>query len=375
MAEVRFEHVTKIFKSKGEHVRAVNNFSLDVGDHEFVVLVGPSGCGKSTVLRLVAGLEEASDGTIWIDGRAVNHVAPKDRDCAMVFQNYALYPHMTVFNNMAFSLRVRRVPKRQIAEKVHEVAAMLGLDHLLARKPAALSGGERQRVALGRAIVRRPKVFLFDEPLSNLDAKLRRHMRTEIKKLHRELRTTVIYVTHDQEEAMTLGSRLVVMNEGVVQQCGTPSEVYDRPINRFVAEFVGTPPMSFLEGAIESQGDGLVFRGRGAVALTLAREQAQAMKPHVGRRFALGIRPEHLSLTNLSAADNRPGGSDSDTIDITVTVVEPIGDRMHVYGSTADGEAVVTKATPTASIVPGQSMRLSVDMSRVHLFAADDAGR
>ena len=374
MAEVRFEHVTKIFKSKAENVCAVNGLSLAIADHEFVVLVGPSGCGKSTALRLVAGLEEVSGGTIWIDGRAVNNVAPKDRDCAMVFQNYALYPHMTVFNNMAFSLRVRRAPKREIAEKVNGVAAMLSLDHLLTRKPAALSGGERQRVALGRAIVRRPKVFLFDEPLSNLDAKLRRHMRTEIKNLHRKLQTTIIYVTHDQEEAMTLGGRLVVMNRGVVQQCGTPIEVYNCPANRFVAEFIGTPPMNFLEGCIESKGDGLVFRGRGDIALTLAQEQAQALKSQAGKRFALGIRPEHLSPTNVSATDDRTTGGNLDALDITVTVVEPVGDRMHVYGTTAAGETVVTKASPTAAVEPGQSMQLSIDMSRAHLFAADGTG-
>src|SRR3989304_3391716 len=251
MAGVTLEQVTRTFRTRKGEVRAVDDLSLSVGDGEFIVLVGPSGCGKTTTLRLIAGLEELTTGTIRIGDRVVNRVAPKDRDVAMVFQNYALYPHMTVYKNMAFGLKMRRVPRKDILRKVGEVAGKLGLTHLLERKPASLSGGECQRVAVGRAIGRKPQGFLFDEPLSNLDAGLRTQMRTELKDLHRELRTTVVYVTHDQEEAMTLGDRLVVLKEGVVQQCGTPLEVYNRPANRFVAGFIGTPPMNFFDGRLE----------------------------------------------------------------------------------------------------------------------------
>src|SRR3989304_1842028 len=262
MAGVTLEQVTRTFRTRKGEVRAVDDLSLSVGDGEFIVLVGPSGCGKTTTLRLIAGLEELTAGAIRIGDREVNNVPPKDRDVAMVFQNYALYPHMTVFKNMAFGLKMRRVPNAEIIRMVGETAAKLGLTHLLDRKPSALSGGERQRVAVGRAIARKPQVFLFDEPLSNLDAKLRIQMRTELKDLHRELRTTVVYVTHDQEEAMTLGDRMAVLREGVIQQCGPPLEVYNRPANRFVAGFVGTPLMNFFEGRLECNGDAVCFIAR-----------------------------------------------------------------------------------------------------------------
>ncbi len=259
MATVTFEHVEKVYDSKQSRTHAVRDFCLDVADEEFVVLVGPSGCGKTTTLRLLAGLEEATKGEIRIGKRLVNDVAPKDRDIAMVFQDHALYPHMTVFANMAFGLSMRHVARADIEAAVTQVAAVLGISRLLGRKPADLSGGERQRVAIGRAIVRRPKVFLFDEPLSNLDAKLRAQMRTELKSLHAALATTAIYVTHDQEEAMTLGDRLVIMEDGRIQQCGTPLELYDRPHNRFVAGFIGTPAMNFIEGRLEGSGSGAAF--------------------------------------------------------------------------------------------------------------------
>jgi len=247
MAQVQLDNVTKVYPGG---IEAVKSMSLTVQEAEFIVLVGPSGCGKSTTLRMIAGLEEITDGTISIAGRIVNDVPPKDRDIAMVFQNYALYPHMTVFKNMAFGLKLRRIPKEEIRQRVSHAAGILGIEELLDRKPSALSGGQRQRVAVGRAIVRDPKAFLFDEPLSNLDAKLRVETRAELKGLHRRLQTTTVYVTHDQEEAMTLGDRIVVMYEGVVHQCDPPLEVYERPVNRFVAGFVGTPPMNFLDGRL-----------------------------------------------------------------------------------------------------------------------------
>ncbi len=258
MAEVILEKVGKVFPGD---IEAVKDFSLDILDGEFVVLVGPSGCGKSTTLRMIAGLEEITEGTIRIEDRIINDVPPKDRDIAMVFQNYALYPHMTVYKNMAFALKLRKFPRKQIDERVRETAGILGIEELLNRRPKALSGGQRQRVALGRAIVRNPKAFLFDEPLSNLDAKLRVEMRAELKRLHHQLGTTTIYVTHDQEEAMTLGDRIVVMKDGVIQQVGVPLEVYNRPVNRFVAGFVGTPPMNFLDGRLLSEGGDIFFDG------------------------------------------------------------------------------------------------------------------
>ncbi len=377
MATVTFEHVTKTFKAKDGEVCAVDDLCLSVADREFVVLVGPSGCGKTTTLRLVAGLEGLGAGAIRIDGQVVNRVAPKDRDVAMVFQNYALYPHMTVYKNMAFGLRMRRVPTEEIKRKVHEVSAMLGIEHLLGRRPAALSGGERQRVAVGRAIVRKPKVFLFDEPLSNLDAKLRIHMRTEIKSLHRRLKTTIIYVTHDKEEAMTLGDRLVIMKDGVVQQCGSPLGVYNRPANRFVAGFVGTPAMNFLRGCIQDDGTRVFSVGR-TERLCLPLELSQALEPHVGSTVTLGVRPEHLSIAEIESelAPRPPSEHASDkaaVIRASVTVVEPLGDRIHVHLVTPEGDPIVARVSPAASVLPGQEVKVVVDLSSCHFFSADDA--
>ncbi len=370
MATVTLENVTKIFKAKKGEVRAIDDLSFTVADREFVVLVGPSGCGKTTTLRVVAGLEQVDRGTIRIGDRVVNDVAPKDRDIAMVFQNYALYPHMTVFKNMALGLQMRRVPKDDIQQRVHQVADMLGIGKLLDRKPAALSGGECQRVAVGRAIVRRPQVFLFDEPLSNLDARLRVRMRTEIKSLHRKLQATILYVTHDQEEAMTLGDRLVIMNDGVVQQCGAPLDLYNLPVNRFVAGFMGTPPMNFLDGRLQADGETVSFTS-GAYRLRLTPHAARRVKPHLGLPVTLGVRPEHLRLASkaANAGDTKPPANDTASINASVSVVEPLGDCVNVHLALPAGETMVARVSPDASPTPPESVRLVVDMSRAHLFA------
>ena len=378
MATVTLDEITKTYKGKTGPIRAVDHMCLAVADREFVALVGPSGCGKTTTLRLVAGLEEADNGTIHIGDCVVNHVAPKDRDVAMVFQNYALYPHMTVFQNMGFGLKMRRTPKRDIKRKVDRVAAMLGIEHLLDRKPAALSGGEKQRVAVGRAIVRRPRVFLFDEPLCNLDAALRLRMRTEIKSLHQKLQTTMIYVTHDQQEAMTLADRLVVLKDGVVQQNGSPLEVYNAPANRFVAGFIGTPSMNFLEGRLMGHDDTMFFSGDG-VSLALCPERAEVMQGHSGRDVVLGIRSEHMRLAetgtgSVAGAVVGPPSTTSSAIDVSITVIEPLGDRILVHGVTSAGHPIVVQAGPTAEIRPGQQHRLVPDMARTHFFATADPG-
>ncbi|GAB4186414.1 MAG: sn-glycerol-3-phosphate ABC transporter ATP-binding protein UgpC [Phycisphaeraceae bacterium] len=327
MAEVLLDNVVKIYPGD---VRAVDNITLHIQDEEFIVLVGPSGCGKSTTLRMVAGLEEISEGTIRIGDRIVNDVPPKDRDIAMVFQNYALYPHMTVYKNMAFGLKLRKVPKAEIDQKVRHAAEILGITHLLDRKPKALSGGQRQRVAVGRAIVRNPACFLFDEPLSNLDAKLRVETRAELKRLHHRLQTTTIYVTHDQEEAMTLGDRVVVMSEGLIQQCDTPLNVYNHPVNRFVASFVGTPPMNFLDGRLVGQGNDLTFEGAG-IRVKLTPEQAQLCQGKVGQEVVIGIRPEAMHLRPIDGAND-----EDQAIDVTIGVVEPLGSTMDLYTQTRE---------------------------------------
>ena len=293
MANLSLKHIYKVYQGD---VTAVKDFNLEIEDKEFIVFVGPSGCGKSTTLRMIAGLEDISQGELYIGDKLVNDVEPKERDIAMVFQKYALYPLMSVYDNMAFALKLRKVPKAEIEEKVHEAARILDIEHLLKRKPKALSGGQRQRVALGRAIVRNPKVFLMDEPLSNLDAKLRVQMRTEIIKLYRKLETTFIYVTHDQVEAMTMGTRIVVMKDGVIQQVDTPQNIYNNPANLFVAGFIGSPQMNFLNGTIESDGDGLVavFNGN---RIEIPVEKAKVLKAdgYVGKEVIFGIRPEHIS--------------------------------------------------------------------------------
>src|SRR5881275_552040 len=324
MARVKFDHVYKRFGK----VEIVHDISLDILDKEFLVLVGPSGCGKSTCLRMVAGLEELSEGEIFIGDRIVNGVAPKDRDIAMVFQNYALYPHMTVFDNMAFSLKLRHFPKDQIKKRVEEAAGLLNLDQFLKRKPKELSGGQRQRVALGRAIVREPQVFLMDEPLSNLDAKLRVETRANITKLHQRIQTTVIYVTHDQTEAMTMGSRIAVLNGGIIQQLGAPQELYDHPSNLFVAGFIGSPSMNFFPGAkVVTDGDKttIVLEGVGqAVVPPLYKEQAREA---ANKNLTFGIRPEHLEDITLLPADEK----DESRINAPVEVVEHLGNELLVY--------------------------------------------
>jgi multiple sugar transport system ATP-binding protein len=365
MAEVVLEDVVKIYPGD---VTAVDEVSLRIEDREFVVLVGPSGCGKSTTLRMVAGLEEITAGTIRIGERVVNDVPPKDRDIAMVFQNYALYPHMSVYKNMAFGLKLRKVPKAEIDQKVREAAHMLGIENLLDRKPKALSGGQRQRVAVGRAIVRTPKAFLFDEPLSNLDAKLRVEMRAELKKLHRKLSTTTIYVTHDQEEAMTLGDRVVVMKDGIVHQCAGPLEIYDSPVNRFVAGFVGTPPMNFFEGRIVESDEALYF-DEGANRLRLPERLNEILKDRANQEMVLGVRPETLSHRN----EGRFAGQDN-TLNVSVTVVEPLGDKMDVYAQTQQHEKIVCRTDADRSLTDGMEISLHVNMDQVHVFEPGEDG-
>jgi len=365
MARVVLENVTKIYPGG---VKAVDNLSLEIADQEFVVLVGPSGCGKSTTLRMIAGLEEVTSGRIMIGDRVVNDVPPKDRDIAMVFQNYALYPHMTVYKNMAFGLMLRKVPKAEIDRKVREAANMLGISELLDRKPKELSGGQRQRVAVGRAIVRNPKAFLFDEPLSNLDAKLRVEMRAELKRLHRRLQTTTIYVTHDQEEAMTLGDRIVVLKDGVVQQVATPLELYERPANRFVAGFIGTPPMNFLEGRLLLE-DGHIYFDEGSCKIRLPDDHKEQLGRFVGSSVVLGIRPESLSFKR----EGEFVGEDN-ALPVKVLVVEPLGDRMDVYVSTASHDRIVCRVDARTDVREGQGAPLYVDVTRVHVFEPGETG-
>jgi len=366
VAEVVLENISKVFDGE---VCAVDDVSLRVADQQFVVLVGPSGCGKSTTLRLIAGLEQADCGTIRIGERVVNDVPPKRRDVAMVFQNYALYPHMTVYKNMAFALKMRKFPRDQIDRRVRQAAALLGIEHLLDRKPRALSGGQRQRVAVGRAIVRQPKAFLFDEPLSNLDAKLRLQMRAELKRLHRRLQTTTIYVTHDQEEAMTLGDRIVVMNEGRIQQAGEPLTVYDYPANRFVAAFVGSPAMNFFPGHLTADSGGMWFELRGQ-RLRLPPQHAECLVDRVGEHLILGVRPQAMT----TVPSGRFAGRDN-TLSAKVHVVEPLGEQMDLYVSAAGQEHVVARVDARAEVEAGQEMQLHLDIQRVHLFEPGAAGR
>ena len=365
MAEVVLEGVSKVFPG---NVEAVKDVDLHIDDEEFIVLVGPSGCGKSTTLRMIAGLEEITAGVISIGGRVVNDVPPKSRDIAMVFQNYALYPHMTVYNNMAFALKLRKCSKKEIQQRVGDAAKILGIEDLLNRKPKALSGGQRQRVAVGRAIVRNPAAFLFDEPLSNLDAKLRVEMRAELKRLHRQLRTTTVYVTHDQEEAMTLGDRIVVMRDGVVQQSGGPLEVYDGPANRFVAGFIGTPPMNFFDGQLLGR-NGTIWFDEGSVQAQLLDEQARNLADWVGKEVVLGVRPEALHTRN----DGRFAGKDN-VLPVQVGVVEPLGDKMDIYAATDKHPHIVARVDAQRDIEPGQDIKLYLDMHRIHVFEPGELG-
>jgi multiple sugar transport system ATP-binding protein len=384
MAKVDLEKISKIYPGG---VKAVDSISLHIADREFIVLVGPSGCGKSTTLRMIAGLEEISDGTIRIGDRVVNDVPPKSRDIAMVFQNYALYPHMTVYKNMAFGLKLRRMPRAEINKRVAEAAKILEIEHLLDRKPKQLSGGQRQRVAVGRAIVREPAAFLFDEPLSNLDAKLRVTTRAELKRLHQRLKTTTIYVTHDQEEAMTLGDRIVVMKDGLIQQSDTPLQTYNRPVNRFVAGFIGMPPMNFFNGAIRSAAGKMTFEeGRLSVGGGAAGASAgltfpgngftlslDSLPPAVRDRLAslagthvvLGIRPEHLHLESVNG---------SSAIKVRLNVIEPLGNDMDVYMSTSAHEHVVGRLEARAGMQTGTEATVYVDLRKAHFFEPGDTG-
>jgi len=356
MAKVLLKDLNKFFD--GNHV--VKNVNLEIADREFVVLVGPSGCGKTTTLRMVAGLEEISSGDISIDGKVVNNLAPMDRDIAMVFQNYALYPHKNVYENMAFGLRMRKFEKAEIDKRVRHAADVLGIQALLERRPRQLSGGQRQRVALGRAIVRNPRVFLFDEPLSNLDAALRVQMRVELKRLHDRLETTAIYVTHDQVEAMTLGDRVVVMKDGVVQQQGAPLDLYENPANRFVAGFIGSPAMNFVPATVAS-GDALWIEAPG-VRLRVPPAKTERLRSYAGRRVILGVRPEALRPAN---------GTDSAdySFDSVVDVVEPLGSEI-LLNVRAGEAAIVARVDPATRVNVHEKVRLALDPARVHFFDA-----
>ena len=356
MADVALRKLVKRF----DEVEAVRGIDLDIPDKEFVVLVGPSGCGKSTTLRMIAGLEDASDGEIYIGGALVNDVPPKDRDIAMVFQNYALYPHMTVFENMSFGLRLRRAPRVQIRERVEHAARILDIMDLLDRRPKQLSGGQRQRVAMGRAIVRNPKVFLFDEPLSNLDAKLRVQMRTEIKRVHQKVKTTTVYVTHDQVEAMTLADRVVVMNAGHIEQVGTPQQLYHAPRTRFVAGFIGSPAMNFLACRLERSGSGLSVRLTDALSFSVPGSRTARYEPHAGKELIFGLRPEHIT-------DPRYERGELQQFSVTPDVVEPMGMETMVYFK-LDGAEVCGRVEPGSAGAPGQPMRLCADLNQMHLI-------
>jgi len=358
MAEVVLEQVSKRYETG---VAAVEDVSLSIADGEFLVLVGPSGCGKSTTLRMIAGLEEITSGSIYIGGRRVNEVPPKDRDIAMVFQNYALYPHMTVYENMAFGLRLRGLRRGVIDERVREAAEILGLSELLTRVPKQLSGGQRQRVAVGRAIVRKPRVFLFDEPLSNLDAKMRVEMRGEISRLHRRLGATMVYVTHDQAEAMTMGDRIAVMNRGTVQQVDAPLAVYRRPANLFVAGFIGMPPMNVLRGRVSDGGDR--FAPTGGEAFAVPARQRDALAEFAGRELLLGVRPE--------AAFEADGAAACATVRGFVDVVEPMGAETFVHVVVADGGRVIARVSPEAAVAPGTETAVSFGLERAVFYDAD----
>ena len=359
MASLSLEHVTKVYPNGFE---AVKDFNLNIEDKEFIIFVGPSGCGKSTTLRMIAGLEDISSGTLKIGDRVVNDVEPKDRDIAMVFQNYALYPHMTVYDNMAFGLKLRKVPKAEINKMVRDAAKILDLEKLLDRKPKALSGGQRQRVAMGRAIVRNPKVFLMDEPLSNLDAKLRVQMRTEIAKLHQRLGTTIIYVTHDQTEAMTLGTRIVVMKDGVVQQVDTPQNLYDKPGNLFVAGFMGSPQMNFLDAEVEVNGDKASLKIAGqSIELPPAKAKKVIDGGYAGKTVTFGIRPEDVDDSEMVVSTSKA------VFESTINVYELLGAEVYLYFDLAEFP-ITARVDSRTTARPGDKVKFAFDVEKIHVF-------
>ena len=364
MAGIRLINLIKRFGK----VEAVKNVNLEVRDGEFTVLVGPSGCGKSTTLRMIAGLEDISAGEIYIGEKLVNDLAPKNRDIAMVFQEYALYPHMTVYDNMAFSLRMRGFSKGEIEQRVREAADILGLGELLQRKPRELSGGQRQRVALGRAIVRKPVVFLFDEPLSNLDAKLRVHMREELIKLYNRLKTTIVYVTHDQVEAMTMGTKIVIMKDGEIHQVGSPMEVFRRPVNQFVASFIGSPAMNFFDSTILSNGDGLIIDA-GCFRVPVPTNMRSAYQPYVGQEVIFGIRP-----TDISGSEAGKDGKDFSPIDGHVEVVEPLGSEILLVVKCCES-SFLAMVDGELEVKIGQTIRLHFNMAKMHVFESAEPHR
>ena len=368
MASVSLKSVRKVYDNG---IVAVNDFSIEIENEEFIVLVGPSGCGKSTALRMIAGLEEITSGEIFIGDQLINDVSPKNRDIAMVFQNYALYPHMTVFENMAFGLKIRREPKGEIKRRVLEAAAILDLDDdQLARRPKALSGGQRQRVALGRAIIRNPQVFLFDEPLSNLDAKLRVQMRSEITKLHSKLKRTSIYVTHDQVEAMTMGSRIVVMKDGVIQQTDTPMNLYHYPANKFVAGFIGSPGMNFIEGTMEKRDTRTLFVSEVNPELAIEvpdRFTDESLKSYTGKKLIMGIRPEDIHLEKSAALKNI-----SSSHPCIAEVIEPMGNEIFFHLDVGIGSNVLCRARMDNTPERGKKFQLYMDLNKTHLFDAEN---
>ena len=361
MASLSLKNVCKVYPNG---FVAVKDFNLEVADQEFIIFVGPSGCGKSTTLRMIAGLEEISSGELWIGDRLVNDVEPKDRDIAMVFQNYALYPHMTVYDNMAFGLKLRKVPKADIDKSVHEAAKILDIEHLLDRKPKALSGGQRQRVAMGRAIVRSPKVFLMDEPLSNLDAKLRVQMRVEISKLHQRLETTIIYVTHDQTEAMTLGTRIVVLKDGIIQQVDTPTNLYNTPNNIFVAGFIGSPQMNIIDGKVVDNGGTIALQLGDSIHITLPDDKAKKLVDggYVGKNVVVGIRPEDIKADEDYVAAH-PGS----TFEVQVKVYELLGAEVNLHYDIAD-QTCTAKVSPRTTARPGDAIKFAMAVERLHVF-------
>ena len=362
MASISLRNVFKIYPGD---VIAVNDFNLEIADKEFVILVGPSGCGKSTTLRMIAGLEDISKGELYIGDRLVNDVPPKERDIAMVFQSYALYPHMTVYKNMAFSLELAKIPKDEIDSRVRDAAKVLDIEHLLSRKPKALSGGQRQRVALGRAMVRNPAVFLLDEPLSNLDAKLRASMRTELIKLHKQLGTTFVYVTHDQTEAMTMGDRIVVMSNSLVQQVDTPQNLYDSPCNMFVAAFIGSPQMNFMDATLNTDAKGYYLEMNDDKLYIPAEKASEELKEYIGRKVKFGIRPEDIHDDYLFIA-----GNPDSIIDAHVDVSELMGSEVYLYLKYG-GTALIARVAPTTTSKIGDNIKVGLNMKKVHLFDAD----